>query len=66
MILRHIRNYQKEKWSFLKKIWKRGKLEEKWLVSYTTNRSIGKELRNTKGKVLKAKFNIARMKVYSI
>ena len=30
------------------------------------NRSIGKELRNTKGKVLKAKFNIARMKVYSI
>ena len=69
MILRHISNYQKEKLSFLKKMRKRGKLKENWLGLYAINRSIEKglyELRNTKGKVLKAMISIARMMVFCI
>ena len=45
-----------------------GKLSDRWLGPYTINRNLGKgvyELKNSSGKVLKTKCNIARLKVMS-
>ena len=45
---------------------KGGKLCDRWLGPYTVNRNLGKgvyELRNSSGRVLKTKCNIARLKV---
>ena len=45
---------------------KGGKLRDRWLGPYTINRNLGKgvyELRNSSGRVLKMKCNIARLKV---
>ena len=45
---------------------KGGKLCDRWLGPYTINRNLGKgvyELRNSSGRVLKTKCNIARLKV---
>ena len=45
---------------------KGGKLTDRWLGPYTANRNLGKgvyELKSSSGKVLKNKYNIARLKV---
>ena len=45
---------------------KGGKLSDRWLGPYTINRNLGKgvyELKNSSGRVLKMKCNIARLKV---
>ena len=48
---------------------KGGKLTDRWLGPYTINRNLGKgvyELKSSSGKLLKKKYNIARLKVINL
>ena len=45
------------------KEWKGGKLIDRWLGLYTISRNLGKGMKNSSGRTLKKKFNIAWLKV---